>query len=119
MLDGRTKILNAASELFLEGGMGALSVRAIAKRAGLSTTEPRRQEFSEEEIEAAVREAAADGKFVAAHAHAEVGAGLDGDRDVAAELRRCLLGQRLQNDEGQQRSCQRCGRISCREVHRN
>lgn len=37
MLDSRTKILNAASELFLEGGLGALSVRAIASKAGLST----------------------------------------------------------------------------------
>jgi AcrR family transcriptional regulator len=36
-VDSRTKILNAASYLFLEGGIGALSVRAIAKRAGLST----------------------------------------------------------------------------------
>ncbi|MFT4636664.1 MAG: AcrR family transcriptional regulator [Arenicella sp.] len=36
-MDSRTKILNAASELFLEGGGGALSVRAISKRAGLST----------------------------------------------------------------------------------
>lgn len=37
MTDSRTKILNAASELFLEGGAPALSVRAIANRAGLST----------------------------------------------------------------------------------
>jgi len=36
-MDARTKILNAASELFLEGGGEALSVRAISKRAGLST----------------------------------------------------------------------------------
>lgn len=35
--ESRQRILNAASELFLEGGIGALSVRAIAKRAGLST----------------------------------------------------------------------------------
>jgi AcrR family transcriptional regulator len=33
----REKILDAASELFLEGGVAALSVRAISKRAGLST----------------------------------------------------------------------------------
>ncbi len=33
----RTKILNAASELFLKGGAAALSVRAISNRAGLST----------------------------------------------------------------------------------
>lgn len=36
-MDSRTKILNAASELFLEGGASSLSVRAISKQAGLST----------------------------------------------------------------------------------
>ena len=36
-MDSRTKILNAASQLFLEGGVEALSVRAISKSAGLST----------------------------------------------------------------------------------
>lgn len=36
-MDSRTKILNAASALFLEGGVSSLSVRAISKRAGLST----------------------------------------------------------------------------------
>lgn len=36
-MNSRTKILNAASELFLQGGVSALSVRAISKRAGLST----------------------------------------------------------------------------------
>jgi len=36
-MSSRSKILAAASELFLEGGASALSVRAIAKRAGLST----------------------------------------------------------------------------------
>jgi AcrR family transcriptional regulator len=36
-MDSRTKILNAASQLFLEGGASSLSVRAISKRAGLST----------------------------------------------------------------------------------
>ena len=35
--DGRTKILDAASRLFLKGGSNALSVRAISKEAGLST----------------------------------------------------------------------------------
>ncbi len=37
MSDSRTKILDAASVLFLKGGTSALSVRAIAKEAGLST----------------------------------------------------------------------------------
>jgi len=36
-MDTRTKILSAASQLFLEGGASSLSVRAISKRAGLST----------------------------------------------------------------------------------
>lgn len=37
MSDARTKILNAASALFLEGGVTKMSVRAISKQAGLST----------------------------------------------------------------------------------
>jgi len=37
MRDSRTRILNAASELFLQGGINALSVRAISAKAGLST----------------------------------------------------------------------------------
>ncbi len=37
MDDAKTRILAAASELFLEGGYDALSVRAIAARAELST----------------------------------------------------------------------------------
>ncbi len=35
--DTKTRILDAASALFLEGGLPALSVRAIARRAGMST----------------------------------------------------------------------------------
>lgn len=37
MDDAKSKILRAASDLFLEGGTAALSVRAISKRAGVST----------------------------------------------------------------------------------
>lgn len=37
MDDAKTRILSASSELFLEGGYDALSVRAIATRAGMST----------------------------------------------------------------------------------
>jgi AcrR family transcriptional regulator len=37
MSDAKNTILQAASELFLEGGTSALSVRAISKRAGVST----------------------------------------------------------------------------------
>jgi imidazolonepropionase-like amidohydrolase len=68
-----TENVSAVVRALLDRGADVIKVGA-SERAGLSTTEPRRQEFSEEEIEAAVREAAADGKFVAAHAHAEVGA---------------------------------------------
>lgn len=37
MNETKNKILRAASELFLEGGIAALSVRAISKKAGMST----------------------------------------------------------------------------------
>jgi AcrR family transcriptional regulator len=37
MSNAKNTILQAASELFLEGGTSALSVRAISKRAGVST----------------------------------------------------------------------------------
>lgn len=37
MRETKNKILHAASDLFLEGGLAALSVRAISKKAGLST----------------------------------------------------------------------------------
>jgi AcrR family transcriptional regulator len=37
MNKAKRKILSAASELFLEGGISSLSVRAISKRAGVST----------------------------------------------------------------------------------
>lgn len=37
MNDAKNTILQAASELFLEGGTSSLSVRAISKRAGVST----------------------------------------------------------------------------------
>jgi AcrR family transcriptional regulator len=37
MCDAKNTILQAATELFLEGGSSALSVRAISKRAGVST----------------------------------------------------------------------------------
>ena len=37
MKDTKEKILMAASQLFLKGGLAALSVRAIAKKANLST----------------------------------------------------------------------------------
>ena len=68
-----TENVSAVVRALLDRGADLIKVGA-SERAGLSTTEPRRQELTEEEIEAAVREAASDGKFVGAHAHAEVGA---------------------------------------------
>jgi len=65
--------VSAVVRALLDRGADFIKVGA-SERAGLFTTEPRRQELTQEEIEAAVREAAQDGKFVAAHAHAEVGA---------------------------------------------
>jgi AcrR family transcriptional regulator len=37
MSNAKSRILSAASEIFLEGGLSALNVRAISKRAGVST----------------------------------------------------------------------------------
>ena len=36
-MDNKANILRSATELFLDGGVRALSVRAIAARAGVST----------------------------------------------------------------------------------
>lgn len=68
-----TENVSAVVRALLDRGADVIKVGA-SERAGLPTTEPRKQELSQEEIEAAVREAARDGKFVAAHAHAEAGA---------------------------------------------
>jgi imidazolonepropionase-like amidohydrolase len=57
----------------LDKGADVIKVGA-SERAGLATTDPRRQELTLEEMQAAVREAAKDGKWVAAHAHAQKGA---------------------------------------------
>ena len=65
--------VSAVVRALLDRGVDLIKVGA-SERAELATTEPRRQELTEEESEAAVREAATEGKFVAAHAHAEVGA---------------------------------------------
>ena len=57
----------------LARGADVIKVGA-SERAGLASTDPRRQELNFEEIRAAVDEAAKAGKFVAAHAHDEKGA---------------------------------------------
>jgi imidazolonepropionase-like amidohydrolase len=45
-----------------------------SERAGLASTDPRRQELRYEELRAAVEEAGKSGRFVAAHAHDRLGA---------------------------------------------
>jgi imidazolonepropionase-like amidohydrolase len=56
----------------LERGVDVIKVSA-SERAGLAETDPRRPELTEEEIRAAVGEASARGKFVAAHTHSRAG----------------------------------------------
>jgi imidazolonepropionase-like amidohydrolase len=68
-----TENVSAVVRALLERGVDVIKVGA-SERAGLASTDPRRQELNEEEIRAAVREAAAEGKFAAAHAHSEAGA---------------------------------------------
>jgi imidazolonepropionase-like amidohydrolase len=65
--------VSAVVRALLDRGVDVIKVGA-SERAGLAATDPRRQELNEEEIRAAVREAAAAGKFVGAHAHSEAGA---------------------------------------------
>jgi len=54
-------------------GADVLKVGA-SERAGLASTDTRRQELTQEEMTAVVQEAAAHGLFVAAHAHGRSGA---------------------------------------------
>jgi imidazolonepropionase-like amidohydrolase len=62
----------AVARAVLERGADLVKVGA-SERAGLASTDPRRQEWDYEEIRAVVEVAAQEGKFVAAHAHAEAG----------------------------------------------
>ena len=71
-LSGRANVATVVRAV-LDRGADVIKVGA-SERAGLVSTDPRRQELSLEEIRAAVNEAAEDGKFVAAHAHAAAGA---------------------------------------------
>ncbi len=56
----------------LERGVDVIKVSA-SERAGLAHTDPRKPELTEDEVRAAVAEAATRGKFVAAHAHSRPG----------------------------------------------
>jgi len=71
-LRGPERIAEATRALIAKGA-DVIKVGA-SERAGLASTDPRRQELTEDEIRAAVTEAAKQGLFVAAHAHAREGA---------------------------------------------
>ncbi len=63
----------AATRAFIADGADVIKVGA-SERAGLASTDPRKPELTEDEMRAAVSEAAKKGLFVAAHAHAREGA---------------------------------------------
>jgi imidazolonepropionase-like amidohydrolase len=71
-LRGPDRIAEATRALIAKGA-DVIKVGA-SERAGLASTDPRKQELTEEEMRAAVTEAAKKGLFVAAHAHARAGA---------------------------------------------
>jgi imidazolonepropionase-like amidohydrolase len=70
-LRGPDRIAEATRALIAQGA-DVIKVGA-SERAGLVKTDPRRPELTEDEIRAAVTEAAKRGLFVAAHAHAREG----------------------------------------------
>ena len=71
-LRGPDRIAEATRAL-MDRGADVIKVGA-SERAGLANTDPRKPELTEEEMRAAVNEAAKKGLFVAAHAHAREGA---------------------------------------------
>ncbi len=71
-LRGADRIAEATRALIAEGA-DVIKVGA-SERAGLADTDPRKPELTEDEMRAAVTEAAKKGLFVAAHAHAREGA---------------------------------------------
>ena len=71
-LRGPNRIAEATRAL-MDRGADVIKVGA-SERAGLANTDPRKPELTEEEMRAAVNEAAKKGLFVAAHAHAREGA---------------------------------------------
>jgi imidazolonepropionase-like amidohydrolase len=64
--------IGAATRALIGKGADVIKVGA-SERAGLAHTDPRRPELTEDEIRAAVTEAAKKGLYVAAHAHAREG----------------------------------------------
>jgi imidazolonepropionase-like amidohydrolase len=71
-LRGAERIAEATRALIAEGA-DVIKVGA-SERAGLASTDPRKPELTEEEMRAAVTEAAKKGLYVAAHAHGREGA---------------------------------------------
>ncbi len=71
-LRGPDRIAEATRAL-IANGADVIKVGA-SERAGLVSTDPRKPELTEEEMRAAVTEAAKKGLYVAAHAHAREGA---------------------------------------------
>jgi imidazolonepropionase-like amidohydrolase len=71
-LRGPERIAEATRALIAEGA-DVIKVGA-SERAGLVSTDPRKPELTEEEMRAAVTEAAKNGLYVAAHAHGREGA---------------------------------------------
>ncbi len=65
--------VRAVAAAVVARGADVLKVGA-SERAGLASTDPRRQELSYEEMRAVVEEAAKSGLYVAAHAHGRSGA---------------------------------------------
>jgi imidazolonepropionase-like amidohydrolase len=64
--------IGAATRALIAKGADVVKVGA-SERAGLAHTDPRRPELTEDEMRAAVTEAAKQGLFVAAHAHSREG----------------------------------------------
>jgi imidazolonepropionase-like amidohydrolase len=71
-LRGPERIAEATRALIAEGA-DVIKVGA-SERAGLASTDPRKPELTEDEMRAAVTEAAKKGLYVAAHAHGREGA---------------------------------------------
>ena len=64
--------IGAATQALMAKGADVIKVGA-SERAGLAHTDPRRPELTEDEMRAAVTEAAKKGLFVAAHSHSREG----------------------------------------------
>lgn len=66
------KLITEVTRAMIDSGVDVIKVSA-SERAGLPTTDPRRNELTEEEMHAAVVEAGRSGRYVAVHAHSRSG----------------------------------------------